>query len=366
MRKPIPIGIVGLNFGKYVIDNLLDPVYGGYFRIDAVCDMDEPKLKAMSKRLAVKAYTRLEDLLADPDIPVIGLFTGPNGRASLIRRIFEAGKDVMTTKPFETDADEAEAVLREAVHLKRVIHLNSPAPGPSEDFALINQWRERYNLGRPIAARADIWASYQEKKDGTWYDDPQRCPVAPIFRLGIYLINDLVRLFGPADEVQVTQSRIFSGRPTPDNAQLGMLFKNGALANVFASFCIDDMQYYRNSLTLNFERGTIYRSVAPDTFATADKPIEMILVARGKSKRQVTVRKAISTRSGGYQWDKFYHAVKRREAPTYEYVHELVEGLQIISAMKRAEQSGASEKVIEGSWRNLRLEMLPARSMNGA
>ncbi len=38
------------------------------------------------------------------------------------------------------------------------------------------------------------------------------------------------------------------------NAQLGIRFNNGAIANIYSSFCVDDLQFYRNSLTLNFER----------------------------------------------------------------------------------------------------------------
>lgn len=75
----------------------------------------------------------------------------------------------------------------------------------------------------PLGARADIWASYREQADGTWYDDPQKCPVAPVFLLGIYLINDLIQLFGPVRDVQVLQSRLSTGRPTADNGQLSLL-----------------------------------------------------------------------------------------------------------------------------------------------
>ena len=51
----------------------------------------------IAERLGVKAYTDLDELVADPDIPAIGLFTGPVGRADLVRRIIRAGKDVMMT-----------------------------------------------------------------------------------------------------------------------------------------------------------------------------------------------------------------------------------------------------------------------------
>lgn len=151
----------------------------------------------------------------------------------------------MTTKPFELNANVASRVLKEAEKMGRVVHLNSPSPLP-EDIFVIKKWIKKYNLGQVIGCRADVWANYREKADGSWYDSPKKYPVAPIFRLGIYLINDLIRLIGKPESLQVLHSRLFTKRPTPDNAQLGILFENGAIVNVFSSFCIDDGQQYRN------------------------------------------------------------------------------------------------------------------------
>jgi predicted dehydrogenase len=265
-RSIIPIGIVGLNYGRWIIEDLLDEKAAGhYFRLAAVSDLDSSRAQAMADRTGARKMT-FEQILTDPGIPSIGLFTGPSGRAGMIRRIIRAGKDVMTTKPFELDVSEAISVLEEARALGRIVHLNSPAPVLPPDLARIEQWHDEYALGHPIACRADTYASYHEQADGTWYDDARRCPVSPVFRIGIYLINDLVRLFGEPDAVQVLSSRIRTGRPTPDNAQLGIRFKNGALANVFASLCIDDGQRWTNSLTLNYENGTIYRNIGPLAF----------------------------------------------------------------------------------------------------
>jgi predicted dehydrogenase len=227
----------------------------------------------------------------------------------------------------------------------RVVHLNSPAPLPSPDLAQIQTWIDEHDLGRPIGCRSDVWVRYHQQADGSWYDDPRRCPVAPIFRLGIYLINDIVRFFGEPRCVQVLHSRIFTGKPTPDNAQLGILFENGALANVYASFCIDDAQYYKNSLVMNFERGTVYRSSEPLTRQPEDQGCDMAVVAK-RGESNVVDRAHAASRSGDYQWDVFYRAV-RGEKPAGEITPEqIVAGLRVIEAMRRAEQSGKAEEVI--------------------
>jgi predicted dehydrogenase len=80
-------------------------------------------------------------------------------------------------------------------------------------------------------------------------------------RPGIYLINDLVQIFGPVRRVQVLGTHLSVGRPTMDSGQLAMEFANGALGNAYASFCVRGGDRYRDGLTLNFERGTVCRNV---------------------------------------------------------------------------------------------------------
>jgi len=82
--------------------------------LTAVCDLDRAKCDQVAAKYGVKAYYDLDDVIADEDIPVICLITGPVNRADLIRRTIRAGKDVMTTKPFELDAESSNSIARQA------------------------------------------------------------------------------------------------------------------------------------------------------------------------------------------------------------------------------------------------------------
>jgi predicted dehydrogenase len=340
--KRIKIGIVGLNFGRWIIEELLRHPGCALFEIAGVCDFDPARAADMAAKTGARVFTNLDQLLADEDILAIGLFTGPEGRAELIRRIVRAGRDVITTKPFELDPGLALEVLREARALGRVVHLNSPPPQLPEDLRIIQAWRDRFQLGQPVACRAEITASYREKADGGWYDDPVRCPVAPIFRLGIYLINDLITLVGEPQDVQVLQSRLFTGRPTPDNAQLAISFKNGAIGNIFASFCINDGQYYSNSLTLNFENGTIYRNIGPNVFPGP----KLRMVAQHGESAPIIETADFTEHSGGYQWETFHRAVRGEKIEGETSPEQIVAGIKLISAMARAEKSQRMEAVL--------------------
>ncbi|HBF34849.1 TPA: hypothetical protein DDW35_09835, partial [Candidatus Sumerlaeota bacterium] len=264
MLKKKIIAVIGLHFGQAAIDLWIKDGPGApFFEIGAVCDINQAKAKASAQQLGCKAYFSLDEVLEDPTIEAVFLFTSPIGRANLIRQIIRTGRDVMTTKPFELDPVEALDVLHEAKRLNRVVHMNSPSPLLGEDLSQVTRWRDRYNLGCPISCQMETWANYREKADGSWYDNPDLCPAAPIFRLGIYMINDLVRLFGAAESVNVLTSRVFTKRPTVDNAHLGILFKSGAIGSISSSFCVHDIEPYRDAFTLNFERGTIYRNAGP-------------------------------------------------------------------------------------------------------
>ena len=338
------LAIVGLNFGHWIVEDFLRPGQASdNFELAAVCDMDKKRADDMGARSGAQVYYNLDELLARDDIPAIGLYTGPIGRAELIRKIIRAGKHIMTTKPFELDPDKALAVLKEAKALGRVVYMNSPGPTLPPDLQQIQKLREKHELGKPISARADVWVSYREKADGGWYDDPEKCPLAPIFRLGIYLINDLARIFGEAEKVQALKSRIFTERPTVDNAQLGIAYKNGAVANIYASFCVNDGQHYSNGTTLNFENGTIYRNVGPLAFGEGKR--KLVVVSRHGEGEPVTETVDFDERSGDYQWETFRRAMQGEVIEGEITPEEVVAGLRVVAAMARAQKSEKTEIV---------------------
>lgn len=333
--QPLPIAIVGLNFGRNIIDRLAAPEAACFFKVQAVCDLDAAKSEDFGRRLNVPHYTDLNALLACPDIPVIGLFTGPAGRAALLRTILRAGKDVMTTKPFELDPAAARSVLEEARESRRIIHLNSPGPLPSPAVRKIKEWERVHNLGRPVHCVGEATASYREKADGTWYDDPVRCPVAPIFRIGIYTINDFIQLFGPVKDIHIQTARLFTGRPTPDSAQIGLLFENGMLGCMHASFCVDNGQHYANSFRIHYERGTILHNMGLYPFDHADKSANLELGTLSANREVLIEKWSAPENTGAYQWEMFFEAIRQRDVASTP-VADILASVNFIAALSKA------------------------------
>ncbi len=343
--EKIKIGVVGLNFGYSVVKELLNGQANNYFELSAVCDLNSELLKKVAAMHSLSPKNSLDDLLADQSIGAVALMTPPCGRAGFLSKIISSGRSVMTTKPFELDPVAAEKVLRESIQLKKAIHLNSPSYNISAAIMKIREWIDCYKLGQPIGVRSDLWAHKPHKADGTWYDDPNKCPAAPIYRIGIYTINEIIDLFGEADTVSVLTSRLLTERPTPDNAQLAIKFKNGAIGNVFVSFCIDDGLDHRHAHTINYERGTIYWNVGPSSSQNTEKEVELTLVRNSGARWKPLVEKAIIKNQHNYDWESFYTACIDNKPANEQYIKRITAGIKILNAMAKAEQSAKIEPV---------------------
>jgi predicted dehydrogenase len=151
-----------------------------------------------------------------------------------------------------------------------------------------------------------------------------------------------VRLFGEAERVSVFTARLFTGRPTPDNAQLSILFKSGAIGNVFASFCVADGDNHRNQLTVNFENGTAYRNTGPvhQMGTRADIALGLVVAGEGGCRLAATHVIPDSDLHAAYQWDVFHDAVRGQRRPDEISPEIIVAGLRIVEAMAESERTG--------------------------
>ena len=337
---PVKTGLVGLRFGAgLAAGRIFGTENEKYIRLVAACDIKKDKADAFAQKYGLAAWYDLDEMLRSADIEAVMLITPPAGRAGLIRKCLRAGKHVLTTKPFELDPEEALSVLREARERGLVVHLNSPAPHPSCDLAQIRLWQRKFDLGRPVSGLWETYAQYHETADGSWFDDPKRCPAAPVFRLGIYGINELIAVFGKVRSVEVATGRISTGRPTPDNAQVLLRFESGALGSIYASLCIGDGTLYPSALTLHFENGTVRKTQVRPLGEKDFTEVKMSLqtVVEGKVHREEVTLPA-TERSGSYEFDRFCAAVRQGPAPDETDQETIAEGVRVIAMMAEKEQ----------------------------
>ncbi len=340
--RPVSTAVVGVNFGARIARSLSTDI--PFAQLAGLCDLDTVKTSTLANELGVRAYRDLEDLLSDPAVEAVALFTGPSGRGRLVQRILNAGKHVMTTKPFELDVEEAEAACLTARRCGLALHMNSPAPSPAADMAAIRGWLADGSLGRPIGLQATTWSNYHEKADGCWMDDPVRCPAAPLFRLGVYFLGEFAGLLGRPVKMSVQQSRIRTGRPTADTAQMSLVYENGAMANIFASFCVGDGRPWADEVTLSYEHGRIHRWMERTGELDMSKDRAVVELHR-PGKPKVRVETAPGDFTGWYNWKGFQAAVRGEPGSIKLDADSLVMSVRLLSALTRASQSGLVESI---------------------
>ena len=351
MSDKVKICIVGLRFGRGMTKRDIYEGKGGEFlEITSVCDLDKARADEYAAEINAKAYYDFDDVLRDPEIEAVGLFTPPGGRAKLIRKCIAAGKHVLTTKPFELDPQEAYDVLKEAREKGITVHLNSPNPIPTVEMLQVEKWRKDYDLGRPVCGNFEVMMDKNEVPDGTWYDDPDLCPAAPLYRIGIYALNDMMAMLDSKPVATVCMdTRIRTGRPTADNAIMTVQFENGALGTVQSSFCVGNGDGFIGNYTVHYERGSICRGpyvVRED--GALDKYDFTIRwrTADGKQYSEEFRCPKDEDRSGNYEWEYFVKAVRNGGVlPGEIAIEKIANAVAVVDAMKKSLKSGSIEKI---------------------
>ena len=114
--NPVRTVLVGLRFGASLANRKIfcTTENDAFIKIVGVCDRDHAKADAYAALHGnLPVYYDLEDVLKVDDVEAIMLMIPPAGRAEAVRKCLQAGKHVLTTKPFESDPDAALKVLRE-------------------------------------------------------------------------------------------------------------------------------------------------------------------------------------------------------------------------------------------------------------
>lgn len=103
------LGILGLGEGRSTMSAALQ---SNKWELRRVCDLNEELCKHRAKEFDFHNYTtRYEDLLEDPEIDVIGIYTPDKWHADHIKMALEAGKHVVCTKPLIDDLSRAQELI---------------------------------------------------------------------------------------------------------------------------------------------------------------------------------------------------------------------------------------------------------------
>lgn len=108
--EKIKLGVLGLGEGRSIISAVQQ---SEYWELGMLCDLNENLCRQRCEEFGVGlCYTTdYNEMLANRDIDVIGIYTPDQLHAAHIKMALAAGKHVICTKPLMIDLDEANSLL---------------------------------------------------------------------------------------------------------------------------------------------------------------------------------------------------------------------------------------------------------------
>ena len=107
--KKLGLGVLGLGEGRSIISGALN---SELWNVIQLCDLNEQLGRERCHEFSLGNFTTsMDDLLANPGVDVVGIYTPDHLHASHVIQALRAGKHVICTKPFLNDLSQANKVL---------------------------------------------------------------------------------------------------------------------------------------------------------------------------------------------------------------------------------------------------------------
>lgn len=229
------------------------------YEVVALCNPTEAKARARQKEFYPRAavYTDYRDVLKRDDIEVVDVATHPAERVEIITDALNAGKHVLSQKPFVTDLDAGQRLvdLAERKGLKLAVNQNGRwAP----HFSYIRQAIDRGVIGQPIAAHLSVHWDHNWVKGSPF----ERVHHLILYDFGVHWFDILCAFMGEQMPKRVFASNAVSPsqKVAPPLLAQAMVEYDGAQATLV--FDADVRQGKADETYVAGTKGTI-RSVGP-------------------------------------------------------------------------------------------------------
>ncbi len=270
---PVSVGIIGAGYiSEIYLSNLTTRFHN--VRVVSIADLMIDRARERAGKYGVEAMT-VDELLADPNIELVGNRTIPRAHAEIAGAAVAAAKAGYNEKPRTATGAQGREVLDLAA-ANGVLVGGAPdtflGGGLQTARALIDDGA----IGQPIAATANMYTHGHE----SWHPDPgffYQPGAGPMFDMGPYYVTALVSLLGPIARVGSSAGisfpeRIVATEPkrgevipvnTPTHIAATLDFASGAIGTITTSFDLYDTTH--SQLVIYGTEGTL-RLPDPNTF----------------------------------------------------------------------------------------------------
>ena len=243
--QPMTMGIVGLGmWGENRMKSVLSKA--AQVRVKSCYHYKPEKAKAFAEKWNLEIAPTYEDMLADPEIEGVFIFTANYLHPEQTVTAAEAGKHAYLTKPIAdtvAEAREMEAACEKAGVLCYVDHGSSTANGTFRMKWVIDQGL----IGDVIMAEAQQSSGWGLRLTGEeWRAHAKTCPGGALIQVGCYNTATLYLLFGQAKRVTAFNRNDYTPHDIDDACMLLVEYPNGTIACVSSSYAVAvNTSYYR-------------------------------------------------------------------------------------------------------------------------
>jgi len=205
----------------------------------AVMDIDEARVKRVAEKYDVSAaYTKEEDLIADPNVEAVYIATPVYLHKKQALMAAEAEKHILLEKPMALNVSEAEEIA-EAVEKAGVKFTQGYMMRFQELHKRAKEMIDEGILGEAVFARAQLSCWYPDI-EGAWRQDPAKGAGGSLVDLASHCYDLLWWFMGDISEVFAFCDTLTFSYPVEDSSTTLLRFKSGAHAVVDAFFNVPD------------------------------------------------------------------------------------------------------------------------------
>ena len=227
-----------------------------YVRLNAVCDVDPEKAKALGEKHVCQYYTNIDDLLNDPEVDVVNVCTPSGLHAEHSIRCLKAGKNVLCEKPMALSVADAKQMVDTALEENQFLYVvkqNRHNP----PVKLVKQLLAEGKLGKPLMVNVNM---FWNRNPEYYESDPWRGTLdldgGAIFTQASHFIDLMLMFLGRPKSVYALMDTKMHDIEIEDIGCVNAEFENGAFGVLNYTTCATEKNF-EGSITLFFEKGTI-------------------------------------------------------------------------------------------------------------
>jgi len=190
-----------------------------------------------------RAYTTLEELLADDSIDGVVIVTPNDTHRELAEKSAAAGKHVFVEKPIANNVEDARAIMRATAEAGVTLFVGHLARRHSA-MRLAKRMIEAGEFGRVVLIEGHTaHAGGLELTSQMWRWYSRRCPGGPLMQLAVHTADTFNYLMGPAKSVSAKTARLATPGEIDDVGVVCIEYANGALGCIGTAYTVPSSSF---------------------------------------------------------------------------------------------------------------------------